>query len=114
MGSLRGEDPQEEGIATHSSILAWRIHRQRSLAGFSPWGCKESDTTQPLSLQAHRKRRLSRASAPRGVAFYEPVWGHLCPSLMAEAVPGLPRFRIEQLSTLPLLGRNAREGGAMF
>ena len=23
--SLRGEDPLEEGMATHSSILAWRI-----------------------------------------------------------------------------------------
>ena len=31
--SLDGEDPLEEGMATHSSILAWRIHGQRSLAG---------------------------------------------------------------------------------
>ena len=114
MGSLRGEDTQEEGIATHSSILARRIHRQRSLAGHSPWGRKESDLTEPLSMQAHPKRRLSGASVPRGVAFCELVWGHLCPSLMAEAVPGLPRVRMEQLSTLPRLGRNAREGGAMF
>ena len=28
----------EKGMATHSSILAWRIHGQRSLAGYSPWG----------------------------------------------------------------------------
>ena len=34
--SLDQEDPLEEGMATHSSILAWRIHRQRSLAGYSP------------------------------------------------------------------------------
>ena len=33
----------EEGMATHSSILAWRIHGQRSLAGYSPWGHKELD-----------------------------------------------------------------------
>ena len=25
MGSLDGEDPLEEGMATHFSILAWRI-----------------------------------------------------------------------------------------
>ena len=31
------EDPLEEEIATHSSILAWRIHEQESLAGYSPW-----------------------------------------------------------------------------
>ena len=34
-------------MATHSSILAWRIpHEQRGLAGSSPWGRKESDTTE--------------------------------------------------------------------
>ena len=41
--SLGWEDPLEEGMATHSSILVWRIPRQRSLAPYSPWGCKESD-----------------------------------------------------------------------
>ena len=40
--SLGWDDPLEKGKATHSSILAWRIH--------SPWGCKESDTTERLSL----------------------------------------------------------------
>ena len=30
-------------MATHSSILAWKIHGQRSLAGYSPWGLKELD-----------------------------------------------------------------------
>ena len=33
---LGWEDPLEEGVATHSSILAWRIHGQRSLAGHCP------------------------------------------------------------------------------
>ena len=33
-------------MATHSSILAQRIHGQRSLAGYSPWDGKESDTTE--------------------------------------------------------------------
>ena len=47
--SLGGEDPLEEGMATHSSILAWNPHGQRGLAGYSPWGRKESDTTERLS-----------------------------------------------------------------
>ena len=38
--SLGWEDPLEKGMATHSSILAWRIHEQRSLASYSPWGLK--------------------------------------------------------------------------
>ena len=31
--SLGWEDPLEEGMATHSSILAWKSHGQRSLVG---------------------------------------------------------------------------------
>ena len=41
--SLGREDPLEKEMATHSSILAWRI--PWSLAGYSPRGCKELDTT---------------------------------------------------------------------
>ena len=47
--SLGWEDPLEEGMATHSGIPAWKIHEQRSLVGYSPWGHKESDTTERLS-----------------------------------------------------------------
>ena len=31
---------------THSSILAWRLPWKRSLAGYSPWGHKESDSVE--------------------------------------------------------------------
>ena len=41
--------PLVESMATHSSILAGEFHGQRSLAGYSPLGRKESDTTQGLS-----------------------------------------------------------------
>ena len=41
--SLNQEDPLKEGTETHSSILARRIHGQRSLE--SPWDCKESNLT---------------------------------------------------------------------
>ena len=42
---LGQEDPLEKQIATHSSILAWRVG-QRSLGGYSPWGHKEWDTIE--------------------------------------------------------------------
>ena len=48
--SLGWDDPLENGMATHSGILAWRIHGQRSLVGYSTWGCKELDMTEQLSL----------------------------------------------------------------
>ena len=46
LGLIPGwEDLLEKGTATYSSILAWRIHGL-----YSPWGRKESDTTERLSL----------------------------------------------------------------
>ena len=43
--SLSWEDPLENEIATHSTILAWKSHGQRSLVGYSPWGHKELELT---------------------------------------------------------------------
>ena len=48
--SLGREDSREEGMATRSSILAWRIPRTEEPGGlYSPWGHKESDTTEQLN-----------------------------------------------------------------
>ena len=45
------EDPLEKGMATHSTILAWRIPWTEEPGGlYSPWGRKESDTTEQLTL----------------------------------------------------------------
>ena len=44
---LGQEVPLEKEMATHSSILAWRIP-WRSLMGYSPRGRKELDTTERL------------------------------------------------------------------
>ena len=42
--SLCGEDPSEKEMATHSVFLAGESQGQRSLAGYSPQGCKKSQT----------------------------------------------------------------------
>ena len=47
--SLGWEDPLEEGMATHSSILQCLENPtvgQKSLEGYSPWGCREMDRTE--------------------------------------------------------------------
>ena len=44
--SLGWEDPLEKRMATHLSILAWRIPWKNSLAVYRSWGRKESDTTE--------------------------------------------------------------------
>ena len=52
---LHWEVPLEEEMATHSSILAWTIP-SRSLVGYSPWGHKESDTTEQLAHKKDKKQ----------------------------------------------------------
>ena len=47
--SLHREEPLESEMATHSSILAWKSHGQRSLVGHSPSGHIESDRTEQLT-----------------------------------------------------------------
>ena len=44
--SLCWEDTLEKEMATLSSFLPGKSHGQRSLAGYSPQGCKELDTIQ--------------------------------------------------------------------
>ena len=55
-----------------SLLYSWlkTSHGQRSLAGFRPWGCKESDTTEQLSIQCAYIHHIffTRSS----------VVGHLC------------------------------------
>ena len=57
--SLDWEDPPEKGMATHSSILAWRIPWTEGLGGYSPRGCKESDMTEGLSTRTQKPGMLT-------------------------------------------------------
>ena len=47
---LDWEDPLKEKMVTDSSIPAWRILWTENLAGYSPWGHKELDTTERLTF----------------------------------------------------------------
>ena len=49
--SLGWEDPLEEGTATHSSVLAWRIPWTE--LGYNPQGRTESDTTEATEEKQH-------------------------------------------------------------
>ena len=64
-------------MATHSSVLRGGSHGQRSLVGHSPWGQKESDTTEQLNskntgesgmLEDAKKARDQTLLLPNGTA----------------------------------------------
>ena len=48
--SLGWEDPLQEGMETHSSILAWRIPMDRGAWWATVHRVTESDTTEQLTL----------------------------------------------------------------
>ena len=56
--SLGCKDPLEKEMVTHSSILAGKFHGQKSLVGYSPWGCKESDMTMHARACMHTQEHL--------------------------------------------------------
>ena len=67
--SLGQEDPLEKGMAIHSSVFVWRIPWTEEPGGLQSWGCKESDTTERLSLHLSSNLKDSCwSSAP-------PIWG---------------------------------------
>ena len=72
--SLGWEDPLKKGMATHSSILAWRSHGRRSLMSYSPQGHKGSDMTEGLTLslftlkEAVFERSKAKQAMAKGVS----------------------------------------------
>ena len=50
--SLGQEEPLEEEMATHSSILAWKIPQTEEPGRLYPCGCKESDMTDSTAQGA--------------------------------------------------------------
>ena len=53
--SLGGEDPLEEGMATHASVLAWRIAWTEEPGGLQSLGSQESDMTEYARKHTHRQ-----------------------------------------------------------
>ena len=63
--SLSQEDPLEEGMATHLSILGWRIPWTEEPGRlYSPQGHKELDTSEDLSTPSNviQNKQISRAT----------------------------------------------------
>ena len=62
--SLGWEDPLEKEMATHSSILAWKIPWTKEPGGLQSMGRKESDTIERLLFHFHflgtQERELCR------------------------------------------------------
>ena len=58
--SLGREDPLEKEMATHSSILAWKIPQTEKCGGLQSMDCKELDTTERLHFTSEGSEHLHR------------------------------------------------------
>ena len=59
--SLSQKNPLDKGMATHSSILAWRIPWTEEPDGLQSMGSqKESDTTEQLTLSLYTATKPTR------------------------------------------------------
>ena len=68
--SLGREDTLEREISTHSSNIAWRISWKRSLVGYSPWDCTESDITEQLTHITHTQHKEEGAAPLSTMSFF--------------------------------------------
>ena len=60
---LGWEDPLRKEMGTMPVFLPGKSHVQRSLVGYSPWGGKELDTTERLSMIPVFKHKFSQLLA---------------------------------------------------
>ena len=87
--SLGWEDPLEEGMATHSSILAWRIPRTEKPGGLQSMGCTESDRTEQLTHR-HTRHRISFF-----IYGYIYVYVHICVHVCSVMSSSLQPHRLQ-------------------
>ena len=60
----------EKEMATHSSILAWRIPWTEEVGGLQSTGCKESDTTERLHFSLSLSLRAQYPCGSSGISYY--------------------------------------------
>ena len=77
--SLDLEDPLEKGTATHS-LYSCLENGQRSLAGYSLWGLKESDTTEWLTLSLSGPLKEGPERTPEQHRLTRQFLRNVCPS----------------------------------
>ena len=93
--SLGWEDPLEKGMATHSSILAWRIPWTEEPEGLQSMGCNKSDTTVWLCFHVYIpiKPQSWRPSLQLRMAAHGHHW--LLPLCPCSAIPRIQKVWLE-------------------
>ena len=71
-----------------------KSHGQKSLVGYSPWGCKESDVSEWLTLTySNWKPFCSHENAPKQLAFHIQMWVGSTTNPCLKAIPQLLSYQ---------------------
>ena len=71
--SLGREALLEKEVATHSSVLTWRIPWTEEPGGlYSPWGCNELDTTGDFTMATYSSILPGKVHGQRSLVGYSP------------------------------------------
>ena len=72
--SLGRKDPLQKGMATHSSILAWGIPWTEEPVTYSPWGRRELDMAEGLTLSLSAGPGLDIHPRERETHIHMEIW----------------------------------------
>ena len=98
---LGQEDPLEKRMATHSSILAWETHGQRSLVGYHPWCPRVRHDSATKQQEQLSHSFLLQPTGPYVICNLLPPTPHLLLSPLL-AAPHWPLYcPLNTLSLLP-------------
>ena len=106
--SLGWKNPQEKRVATHSSILAWRIPRTEEPGKYSPWGCEELDATERLTYTKTSARCFLKCVPRKRKNFKKPRRSSPCLEV-GLSKRGLTGIRTAQPTARGIAGPEARQ-----
>ena len=111
--SLGREDPLEEGMATHSSILAWRIPWTGELGGLQSMQSQNWTRRKQLGMHAHNVFKLLKTGDVGTPLAVHWLRLHTSKAKGASLIPGQGTKRLPRGSVVKNLPANAGDAGSI-
>jgi len=112
---LGQEDPLEKKMATHSSILAWKIPRAEEPGGLQSMESQELDTTERLNHHLSEVNGWEASDCRRDRCFHQKSWKSgedvdSCPENNAKDAAQLEQFSKGNMGEEEILSESWRQG----
>ena len=95
--SLGREDPLEKGMATHSSILAWRIPQTEEPGGLQSTGLQRAHMTEHARVHTHTHTHTLHICQCYSFSLPHPLLPPLCPNIWRTSILNFRFITVAQL-----------------